>query len=187
MPGPNLITVLRGLKVRVSTMDTFLRANGMPHGTDGTSFVPFYDNETPDEITALLRVKAGSNNILYVVPSIECHDRSSYVYIAYSYVHVYAQRCITPDNPADKIPEGFKKLREEILKSSKDNEEGLVALFVIYTDQPGPNPPELQERQKKPIYCGMCDETFDYWTKRQWHRNQVHGLDEPLNALPENA
>ena len=41
--------------------------------------------------------------------------------------------------------------------------------------------------KQKPIYCGMCDETFDYWTKKQWHRNQVHGLDEPLNALPENA
>lgn len=39
MPGPNLITVLRGLKVRVSTPDAFLRANGKPHGTDGSSFI----------------------------------------------------------------------------------------------------------------------------------------------------
>ncbi|KAH8777757.1 hypothetical protein F5883DRAFT_696637 [Diaporthe sp. PMI_573] len=175
MPGPNLITVLRGLKVRVSTMDAFLIANGKLHGTDSSSFIPFYDSGTPDEISALLRAKAGSDDILYVVPSVEGHDRSSHVYVAYSCLHVYAQRCITANDPADKIPEGFRKLREEILKSGGDN------------DRPGPNPPELEGRFKQPIHCGMCDETFDYWTKRQWHRNQVHGLDEPLNALPENA
>lgn len=146
MPGPNLITVLRGLKVRVPTMDAFLRANGKPHGTDGSSFVPFYNSETPDEISALLRAKAGSDYILYVVPSVESHDRSSHVYVAYSYLHVYAQRCITTNDPADKIPQGFEKLREEILKSGVDGEEGLVGLFVVYTDRPGPNPPELKAR-----------------------------------------
>lgn len=146
MPGPNLITVLRGLKVRVSAMDAFLRANGKPHGTDGSSFVPFYNSETPDEISALLRAKAGSGDILYVVPSVESHDRSPHVYVAYSYLHVFAQRCITANDPADKIPQGFEKLREEILKSGGDGEEGLVGLFVVYTDRPGPNPPELKAR-----------------------------------------
>ncbi|KAG8156357.1 hypothetical protein KVR01_013809 [Diaporthe batatas] len=187
MPGPNLITVLRGLKVRVSTMDAFLRANGKAHGTDGTLFVPFYDSETPDEITALLREKAGSNDMLYVVPSIESHDRSTHVYVAYSYAHVYAQRCVTADDPTERIPGEFEKLQEEILKFGAGDEEGRVGLFVVYTDQPGPDPPELAERRKTPIHCGMCDETYDYWTKRQWHRKQVHGLDEPLNGLPENA
>lgn len=146
MPGPNLITVLRGLKVRVSTIDAFLRANGKPHGTDGSSFVPFYNSETPDEISALLRAKAGSDDILYVVPSVESHDRSSHVYVAYSYLHVYAQRCITANDPADKIPQGFEKPREEILKFGGDGEEGLVGLFVVYTNRPGPNPPELKAR-----------------------------------------
>lgn len=88
MPGPNLVTVLRGLKVRVSTMNAFLVANGKLHGTDAFSFVPFYDSGTPDEISALLREKAGSDEILYVVPSVEGHDRSSHVYVAYSYLHV---------------------------------------------------------------------------------------------------
>jgi hypothetical protein len=152
MPGPNLVTVLRGLKVRVSTMDAFLIANGKLHGTDSSSFIPFYDSGTPDEISALLRAKAGSDDILYVVPSVEGHDRSSHVYVAYSCLHVYAQRCITANDPADKIPEGFRKLREEILKSGGDNEEGLVGLFVVYTDRPGPNPPELEGRIKASSY-----------------------------------
>ena len=74
------------------------------------------------------------------------------MYVAYSCLHVYAQRCITANDPADKIPEGFRKLREEILKSGGDNEEGLVGLFVVYTDRPGPNPPELEGRIKASSY-----------------------------------
>lgn len=158
MPEPNLITVLRGLKVRVSTMDAFLIANGKPHGTDGSSFVPFYDGDKPDEISALLRAKAGSDEILYVVPSVEGHDRSSHVYVACSYLHVYAQRCITANEPADRIPEGFRKLLEEILKFGGHDEEGLVGLFVIYTEErSGPDPPELEERYKASIEFRPCD------------------------------
>lgn len=148
MPGPNLITVLRGLKVRVSTMDAFLRANGMPDGIEERMSVPFYDKQTPDEVSALLREKAGSADILYVIPYIEIHNQSSHVYVAYSYVHVYAQRCITPDDPTDKIPEGFENLREDILQHGGDDEEGRVGLFVVYTDRPGPDPPELEERER---------------------------------------
>lgn len=129
-------------------MNAFLIANDLPHRTDGSLFVLFYDSGSPDEISALLRGKAESDEILYVVPSVEGHDRSSHVYVAYSYLHVYAQRCITNNDPADKVPEGFLKLREDILKYSRDDDEALLALFVVYTERPGPNPPELEERYK---------------------------------------
>lgn len=145
MPEPNLVTVLRGLKVCASTMDAFLIANGKPHGTDGSSFVTFYDGDRTDEI-------------LYVVTSVNGHDRSSHVYVAYSYVHVYAQRYITTDEPAEKIPEWFGKLPEEILKFGGDEEEGLVGLFVIYTEErSGPDPPELEERYKASIELRPCE------------------------------
>ena len=156
MPGSSLVTVLRGLKTHVSTMNVFLIANGKPHGTGGFSFVPFYDSGTFDEISSLLRAKAGSNEILYVVPSVEGHDRYSHVYVAYSYFHVYAQRCITVNYPADKIPEGFGSLRGEILKSGGDDEEGLVGFFVVYTNRLGPDPPELEERYQASIKLQTC-------------------------------
>lgn len=78
------------------------------------------------------------------------------MYVAHSYLHVYVQRCITANDPADKIPEGFKKLREEILKFGGDDEEGLVGLFVVYTERPGPDPPELEERYKARIQFRPC-------------------------------
>ncbi|KAL1877429.1 hypothetical protein Daus18300_002415 [Diaporthe australafricana] len=159
MSGAKLVTVLRGLKVRVSTMNAFLIANDLPHGIDGFSFVPFCDSGSPDEIYALLHAKVGSDEILYVVPG------------------------VSPD-PA---PEGILRLRQDILKYGEDDDEGLLGLFVIYTERLGPNPSELEERYKEPINCDRCSETVDYWPNKQWHRNQVHGLDEPLNALPENA
>lgn len=158
MPGPNTITALRGFKVRISTLNAFLVANGKEHGAE-EGFPPFYDGPDPDDISALLREKVAINEsgentdgILYVVPSVEGHDRSPYAYIAYSYVHVYAQRRITPESPPEQVPRGFEELREEILAYSKDreeNQEGLMGLFIVFTDErPSPDPPELQERYR---------------------------------------
>lgn len=67
------------------------------------------------------------------------------MYVPYRYIHVYAQRCITANDLYDKIPEGFSKLRKEIFKFGGDDEEGLVGWFVVYTERPGPDLPEIQE------------------------------------------
>lgn len=37
------------------------------------------------------------------------------------------------------------------------------------------------------IRCGICEQTFDVWLARQWHRNNVHGTEEALDAFPDNA
>ncbi|KAG8165338.1 hypothetical protein KVR01_005613 [Diaporthe batatas] len=111
-------------------------------------------------------------------------------YVAYSCAHIYAQRHVTPQGPDEKVPQGFKELRQGVLNysSSSEGDEGLMGLFIVITEaRPGPTPPELQERWQTLIPCGLCEQTFQMWSTRQGHRNEVHGLDEELDALPSNA
>ncbi|POS70923.1 hypothetical protein DHEL01_v210682 [Diaporthe helianthi] len=202
MPGSNTITAVRGFRVRLSTLDKFLVANGKAHGAEN-GFAPLYDFEKPegpDEISAILRAKAGGGSgILYVVPAAEGHDVTPYVYVAYQYRHVYSQLRITPQDPPEQpMPAEFEQLRQEILGyrasvgdggcQGVDQEDGAMGLYILYTEgRSAPNPPELRERYKLPIQCDKCDETFTRWSAKQWHLDKVHGIDEPLNPLPGNA
>lgn len=163
MPGSNTITALRGFRVRLSTLDKFLFANGNVHGAEN-GFAPLYHfdkPEGPDEISALLRAKAGGDSgILYVVPAAEGHDITPYVYVAHQYRHVYSQLRITSQDPPEQpVPPGFEQLREEILgyrasagdgaSQGIDEEDGVMGLYIVYTEgRSAPNPPELQERYK---------------------------------------
>lgn len=163
MPGPNLITALRGFKVRISTLDKFLVAHGKPHGTNTGATPPIYEYDdngnATEEISELLRaqVKAagnsdgsGLNTILLVIPSVEGHDCSYWAYVAYSYVQIYAHRHITSQDPPEKIPQGFEELRQNVLKYSLDyKDEGLVGLFIVFTEgRPGRTPPEILKRDQ---------------------------------------
>lgn len=159
MPGTNTVTGLRGFKIRLTTLDRFLIANGKVHGA-ANGFAPLYDfdkPEGPDEISALLRAKAGGGSgILYVVPAAEGHDFTPYVYVAYQYRHVYSQLRITPlDPPKEPVPVGFEQLRQEIFgfrASSHDaaaqeagEEDGAMGLYIVYTEErSSPTPPELR-------------------------------------------
>lgn len=164
MPGPNLITALRGFKVRLSTLDNFLVAHGKPHGTNTGTIPPIYkyddEGNATDEVSELLRAQAkgaASNSdadslkrILLVIPSVEGHDYSPWAYIAYSYAQVYAHRHVTPQDPSEQIPQGFEELRQDILNysSSPDYEhEGLIGLFIVITEgRVGQTPSELRQR-----------------------------------------
>ncbi|KAG8159399.1 hypothetical protein KVR01_011060 [Diaporthe batatas] len=194
MAGPDLVTALRGFKIRTTTLNKFLIAYGKPLGIDSAYIPPAYDYDdngnATDEISEVLRANSGLASVLLVMPSVEGHSRSSWAYVAYSYAHIYAQRNITPQDPAEQIPQGFEELRQDVLKhsSSLEEGEGLMGLFVVLTeDRPGPTPRELQERNRTPILCGLCDQTFDMWSTRQGHRNKVHGMHEEIDALPDNA
>ncbi|ROW07016.1 hypothetical protein VPNG_06647 [Cytospora leucostoma] len=212
MTGPTLITVLRGFKVRTSTLDNFLIANGHPNGIQTGPSPPIYkydyDNcvatdETSEVLRAKVRAAAASmpsdsgtatntTGVLLVVPSVEGHTDSAWSYVSYSYAQVYAQRHITAEDPSERVPPGFEELRQEVLGHSSHTDhrdEGLLGLFVVSArERAGMIPAVLRERYKElPIRCDRCEETFNSWSQRQWHRNTIHGTDEELNPMPENA
>ncbi|KAH8779759.1 hypothetical protein F5883DRAFT_689331 [Diaporthe sp. PMI_573] len=150
MAGPDLVTALRGFKIRTATLDKFLIAHGKPLGTNSGNIPPFYDYDdngnTTDEISAVLRASSGLATVLLVMPFVEGHDPSSWAYVAYSYAHIYAQRHITPQDPSEQMPQGFQELRQDVLKysSSSEDDKGLMGLFVVITEaRPGLTLPEL--------------------------------------------
>lgn len=164
MAGPNLVTALRGFKIRTSTLDKFVIAHGKPDGTKCGTIPPLYkyddEGNATDEISEVLRARteafAGKSSslttVLLVMPSVEGHDHSSWAYVAYSYAHIYAQRHITPQDPSEQMPQGFEDLRQDVLgysSSPEEHDEGLMGLFVVLTEgRVGSIPPELLERDQ---------------------------------------
>ncbi|ROW05792.1 hypothetical protein VMCG_05220 [Cytospora schulzeri] len=160
----SLITALCGLKVRVSTLDAFLDANGNSDGTLG-GIPPRHINDTADEISALLQTKVrnsggNSSRTRLVIPYIRGHDRASWAYVAYDYFHIYAQRYTAVDDLPEKSPKGFVELRQEILgysrsakqdcaglgeirkENKKDDDEGQTGMFIVVTEERSWTPPE---------------------------------------------
>lgn len=155
------ITALRGFKVRPQTLDKYLAANGDTEGTGDGHHPPYHqfdDNGVASHVMSNIlrsRVTAigsdgDSNGILVVVPAVYCHNRSPWVYVAYSHVFVYSQRHITADSLPEQVPRGFEELRQEILgysSSPNQGDEGQMGLYIVFTfDRQIPLPAELQQR-----------------------------------------
>lgn len=125
MVGP--ITVLRGFKIPVAILDRFLEANNA-EPTYGNP--PWYHRTELDAGSWFLRDKldaaaagAGAggtittnNNTRIFIPQMRGELDSTYAYVAFAWVMVYAQRKIElADELADRAPPGFAELRREML------------------------------------------------------------------------
>lgn len=158
----SLITALRGFKVHSYTLDLYLSGHGDYQGTNIGRDPPYYryDNSgaASDKASELLRARAAAlggdgdtSRILIVLPYVEPHERSPWVYVAYSYVFVYSQLLITADSLPDKVPRGFEELRQDILEESgsllDSGDEGQMGFYIVRTDcRLSPTPAELHER-----------------------------------------
>ncbi|KAK3933484.1 hypothetical protein QBC46DRAFT_434350 [Diplogelasinospora grovesii] len=185
-----ITTILRGFKVPVSVLDLFLRANGVME-TWGSP--PFYDRDL-DEPSTLLRAKMGTGDTKtrLFIPYRMGQQRSTFAYIAYDWVMVFAQRKINlAEELADRAPPGFEELRKEIMGFASEGlqasgqEEDLTGFFVITTDEQDYVFAEPYMR-KSDLRCDQCDATFVDWFKRQQHRRDVHGSEEGTDILPDD-
>lgn len=145
--------VLRGFKVPLPVLNTFLLANNIDESERLCSGIPSFYDEV-DEVTTLLRNKVGSGDTKtrVFVPSRMSFHRASEAYIAYDWIVVFAQRRLGPGDLADTPPPGFEELRREVL-SHADGVESLAddaryqnAVHVVITDEQVYIPPELLER-----------------------------------------
>jgi hypothetical protein len=149
--GPT-IAIIRGLKVRVPVLDSFLRANKVD---ETYGMAPFYHVD-PDEQSQFLRSKVGGGDTRtrIFVPSKQGHNESNFAYVAYAWEMVYAQKEISLDQqlPAEP-PRGWEALKDEILSFSYDIDSvwreaghGKTGLFIIVSDERRYRPPSIQQR-----------------------------------------
>jgi hypothetical protein len=149
--GP--ITVLRGFNVPVAILDRFFEANRV-EPTEG--YPPFYHRSKLDAGLKFprerLHAAAGDTKTRIFIPQLRGELQSTYAYVAYASVMVYAQRQLEPaEELPDRAPPGFAELRSEILGHADGGdqetlqvgrlEEGdgdpAAALFVV-VDEEGP-------------------------------------------------
>jgi hypothetical protein len=141
--------ILRGFKVPVTALDRFLRANGVME-TDG--YAPFYHRDL-DDASKLLRARVGDggSKTRLFMPSRMGNRQSTFAYVAYAWVFVYAQRQLHPlEELPDEAPEGFAELRNEVMKFARGEtegeqpqtqpqalleDEGVTSMFVTITDE----------------------------------------------------
>lgn len=152
------VTLLRGLKVSVSTLDAFLAANGV----DETYGAPPFTHDHPDKdaISVLLHAKLGPDAdprrmARVVIPQRRSLNRSTVAYVAYTWVMAYAHRQIQldADLPAEP-PAAFEALCKEILGFAQNDGasagavvgEGSVGLFLVTTDE-GNYVPEVMRKR----------------------------------------
>lgn len=132
-----VVTVLRGFKISVSTLDAFLSANKVPP-TEGNP--PFYEDH-PDRASNLLFSKVGEwgdkKNYRIIVPQRVSHAADT-AYVTYSWFMVYAQGELRDDDLPPEAPPAFESLRKEVLSFSKaqnDQTDGKMGTYVVFTEE----------------------------------------------------
>lgn len=138
------VTLLRGFRVSVATLDAFLAANGVEE-TFGT---PPFTDEHPDNdaISVLLHSMLGPDADPHkmarvIIPQRNDMNRSTVAYVAYTWVMAFAHREIQldADLPAE-VPPAFEALRSDILKFGNAGVDvGRMGLFLVVTDSPRGN------------------------------------------------
>lgn len=150
-----MTTILRGFKVPLPILNTFLLANNINESEVLCRGIPpFYDYDSVDNVTTLLRSKVGNGDskIRIFIPFRMGFDFASSAYIAYDWTVVFAQRRLGPTDLEDSPCPGFEELRREVL-SYADGDESLAndaryqnAVHVVITDERIYNPPEIRQR-----------------------------------------
>lgn len=151
----SVTTVLRGFKVPLPVLNTFLLANNINESKMLCFGIPPFYNKA-DRVTTLLRNKVGNGDTktraFVSLRTSMGYDLASTAYIAYDWTMVFAQRKFGPGDLADVPPPGFEELRREILshaegtESLADDERYQNAVYVVITDEQVYTPPELVAR-----------------------------------------
>lgn len=143
------VTVLRGFKVSVSTLDAFLVANEAG-ATDGE---PLHYPHHLDLVSNLLFTKMGNlgdkNNYRIIIPQRVGYSPANTVYITYSWFMVYAQRELRDSDLPSEAPPAFENLRREVLSFSKtpnDQTDGQMGLYVVFTEEENYTPELIRQK-----------------------------------------
>lgn len=145
-PPPGAVCILRGFRIRPSTLDMYLAMNGEYMGTNNGSYPPRYifgsDGPIADQASVVLRRRmealggdrANSHRTLVVLPLTLSSEPSPWAYVPYIFSSTFTEFRVTAAAPAAQMPPGFEELRREILAHctrGTDPEEGMMGLYVV--------------------------------------------------------
>ena len=105
-----ITTILRGFKVPLPILNAFLLANNINESEVLCRGIPpFYDYDSVDKVTMLLRNKVGNGDTKtqIFVPSRMGFNFAPSAYIAYNWTVVFAQRRLGPTDLDDSPPPGL--------------------------------------------------------------------------------
>ncbi|KAL2015090.1 hypothetical protein VTK56DRAFT_6322 [Thermocarpiscus australiensis] len=186
-----ITAVLRGFKVPVAVLDRFLQANGL---METAGYPPFYGPDL-DDASKLLRAKIDNSNnkTRLFIPYRMNRKQSTFAYVAYTWVFVYAQRKLhVAEELPDRAPEGFAELRNEIMGFAAEGGEGeqpqdedLTGMFVVITDE---QPFYFTEPfvRESDLRCADCGAAFAGFFEKLAHRRSAHGAEEDKADLPDD-
>lgn len=141
-------TILRGFRVSVIVLDSFLRANRVDE-TYGTP--PFFTRHPDNDPISILIYKRlveftgdasmiDKNDYRVAIPHVEGHQTSRAAYVTYAWQVVRAHREIDLKKLPAEPPVAFEQLRKEIMSFGEglDNEErisndGKLGLYAVHT------------------------------------------------------
>ncbi|KAI0545601.1 hypothetical protein F4679DRAFT_599340 [Xylaria curta] len=188
------ITILRGFKVHYAVLDAFLMANGLSETFGRAPVETDYDN-----IAKLLGSKMGDTYVgkgaRVVIPGHGPGYSSTFAYVAYGWMHVYAHRELDLETQIpDDCPLEFEKLRKEILSFENDknvrawqkvDETGRMGLYIVYTENRNWVPKGFYEPVQGPVICEECNEICKSPYDRRCHLADNHGIEIQPYELPE--
>ncbi|KAI1320574.1 hypothetical protein F5Y16DRAFT_389720 [Xylariaceae sp. FL0255] len=187
-----VITLLRGFKVHVGVLDRFLENHGFDETFGIAPVYPKYDT-IATFLSTLMGAEGSDKGARLIIPARESFDQATYGYIAYCWVHTFAQREINmAEELSESAPPGFEKLRDEILKfdtrekfEEKNNESGKTGLFQVFTYNRSWKPKSGLQIREGRSSCDQCDQVFDSFVERQEHRQEVHESREGAAPVPD--
>lgn len=121
LPPPGAVCVLRGFRIRPSTLDMYLALNGEYRGTNNGSFPPRYifgsDGPMTDQASEVLRRRMealggypeNSHRTLVVLPLTLSSEPSPWAYVPYIFSFTFTEFRITAAAPAAQMPPGFER------------------------------------------------------------------------------
>jgi hypothetical protein len=147
-----VITILRGFKVHYSVLDDFLHANGM---NETYGYPPV--GSAYDKMAALLQSKMGkeTNGARIIIPHRESYDQSTFAYVAYYWLHVFAQREINFEELPETTSVSFEALRKEVMSFSREERNdgtGKTGFFITVTSNRNWYPKELPMQNEVSSY-----------------------------------
>ena len=145
-----LITALRGFKIPITALSAFLAAHSAKLNFGGF-IAPHERKALADFFKSILGEQVEAQ---VFIPQREGYSTSSIAYVAYTWVHIFVQREVHPQDLLEEAPIKFQQMRIDMMELSdtqldmQDPAFGKISQYIVFAGNDRWTPPILSEREK---------------------------------------